>query len=380
MEYRVISSDDHVSESPGVWVDRVPASIKDKVPQIRQVDGISTWHIGDEQVFQAGYCKDEAEIELRKERGGTDRPVAARFGDWDPVERLKDYTLDGTDAGLLYPNFSRFHGDPLGQIKDLNVRLECIRAYNDWVYDEFCATDPERLFAVALMPPWDVEVAMDEAARVAKKGYKSVLFGPALDVFGYTPTWDRYWDPFYATLQDQGLILSFHQPSAATDRSYFQDPNSKFPAYMRTALNICHSHSLIYPTAELLLSGILERFSHLKVFLAEAGASWVPFTIKQADFWWVHNSRWDGNQLRMPPSHYWRRQCYIGFLTDTITPAVLREAGEDNVLWEADYLHGFTTFPNSRYYQEQSMIDITDERQKAKMLAGNFVKLFGLNS
>jgi len=373
-----ISIDDHVSEGPSIWVDRVPKSIVDRVPQIRDINGISTWFVDGDLAFQAGYASGKEEIELRLKNSGT-KGTMLRPGDWDPNERLKDYDIDGIEVALLFPNFCRFHGDPLNQIKDLDVRVECIRAYNDWLYDEFCATDAKRLKGVALLPPWDLELAMGEAVRVAKKGFKSVLWGPALDIFGYTPTWDRSWDPFYATLEDLGLILTFHQPSAATDRDYFKNPGNDIPGYIKTALNIEHTHSLIYPAAELLMSGILERFSSLQVLYAEAGASWIPFTLKQADHWWIKNSRWDENVLRMNPSEYWRRQCHSGWWSDVITPGVVRWAGEDNLMWEADYLHTLSTFPKSRQHQEESLVDITDETLREKLLRGNAAKLLGID-
>jgi predicted TIM-barrel fold metal-dependent hydrolase len=266
----------------------------------------------------------------------------------------------------------------LEQVKDLKVRLECIKAYNDWLLEEFCATNPKRLVPVALIPPWDVDLAVAETARVARKGYRAVLFGPALDIFGYKPTFDRYWDPFYTTLEEAGMILSFHQPSAAMDRAYFQDPKNPVPGAIKTALNVAHTHSLIYPTAELLLSGILERFPKLKVFLAEAGVSWIPYTLSQADYWWPRNGRWDNNELRMPPSMYWKRQCSAGFWLDYVSPTVVREVGEDNVMWEADYLHTLTTFPQSRFYQEKSLEEIKDQTLREKILWGNAEKLFAI--
>ena len=377
MEYRLISADDHVSEGPGVWVDRVPSRIKDKVPQIRDINGLSTWFIGDEQVFRAGYARDQKEIDLRNAAPRPGNEV--RPGDWDPVERLKDYDQDGVDAAVLFPNFSRFTGDPLGQIKDREVRLACIQAYNDWMVEEFCAADSKRLIPLALIPPWDVELAMGEAQRAAVKGHRGAVFGAALDVFGYTPTWDKYWDPFYATLEDLGVPLIFHQPSASLDRPIFLDPKVELPLYIRTSARIAHTHSLVYPTCELLMSGILERHPRLKVLLAESGVSWLLYTLSQCDYNYRLFSPYDDNELKMLPSDYFRRQCHAGFWSDVITPDVVEWVGEENILWEGDYLHTIATFPQSQKIISESLGKITDEAMRAKILAGNSVKLFGLN-
>ena len=34
--YRLISSDSHVNEPPGTWVDRVPAALRDRAPRIER--------------------------------------------------------------------------------------------------------------------------------------------------------------------------------------------------------------------------------------------------------------------------------------------------------------------------------------------------------
>ena len=75
-----------------------------------------------------------------------------------------------------------------------------------------------------------------------------------------------------------------------------------------------------------------------------------------------------------------RRQCHAGFWTDVITPAVVRWVGEDNVMWEADYLHTIATFPQSQKLISESLAEITDEAIRDKIVAGNCVNLFELNS
>ncbi|MQF83178.1 hypothetical protein FIM02_03340, partial [SAR202 cluster bacterium AD-802-E10_MRT_200m] len=237
MEYKVISSDDHVSEGPGTWIDRVPSKMKDKVPQVHSVDGVSTWFVDGKPTERLGPVKDAEELEIRR--------VTARFqtrpGDWDPIERLKDYTLDAVDAGVLFPNYSGFTGNPMPMIEDLNVRLECIKAYNDWLVDEFCSADPKRLVPLALIPPWDGELAVNEAIRSVKKGHKGVIFGAALDVFDYHPTWDKYWYPFYSQREELGVPLVFHQPSATMDRPSVKNPNLEIPSYIKSAISLSHA-------------------------------------------------------------------------------------------------------------------------------------------
>ena len=41
--YRLFSVDDHIVEPPGVWVDRVPAAMRERVPHVVEVDGRQMW-------------------------------------------------------------------------------------------------------------------------------------------------------------------------------------------------------------------------------------------------------------------------------------------------------------------------------------------------
>ncbi len=57
-----------------------------------------------------------------------------RTGSYEPHERLKDMDIDGVDAQVLFPNLAiaEFYN-----MKDLELQLACLHAYNDFMSD-FC--------------------------------------------------------------------------------------------------------------------------------------------------------------------------------------------------------------------------------------------------
>lgn len=393
MEYKIISTDDHLVEPPDVWTKRVPAAIKDKVPHIRDINGTPKWFVEDTQIAGVNSNAGVAHQDFGKD-GVSDSYENMRPGGYDPKARLAELDQDGVDASILFPNFGRFHGNPLESVPDLGIRLECIKAYNDWIVDEFCAADPERLIPLALIPPWDIELAKAESIRCAKKGHKGLVHGMAPDIFGYPGSWEHYWNPFWATAQDLDVPVVFHQISATMDRAIFQKGagvlggvgqmhgshrGAKIPGSMRAANIVAHVSSLINPLAELLMGGVLERFPKMKVVLAEGGVSWLPYVLNQADYVGERQKYTDGSwELTMLPSDYWKRQCASGFWSDLISPNLLEDVGEHTVMWEGDYPHGILTWPDSKTIIEQSMRRVTDEGQRHKILAANAMRMFNL--
>ena len=50
----------------------------------------------------------------------------------------------GILASLNFPSIPRFCGQLFYEAKDKELALLCVKAYNDWMIDEWCATDPGR--------------------------------------------------------------------------------------------------------------------------------------------------------------------------------------------------------------------------------------------
>src|SRR6478752_7581272 len=99
--YRLISGDGHVNEPPGLWVDRVPAAMKDRAPRIERFDDGDGWVIEgvkDPINFGMNAC---AGLEPEQMKGWV-KFEDIRHGGYEPVARLDEMDRDGVDAEMLY--------------------------------------------------------------------------------------------------------------------------------------------------------------------------------------------------------------------------------------------------------------------------------------
>src|SRR5437762_12827265 len=53
--------------------------------------------------------------------------------------------------------------------------------------------------------------------------------------------------------------------------------------------------------AQLVLSGVFERYPRLKVFFAETRLGWVPFWLEHMDLWYKRHVGWAEEQLGFKP-------------------------------------------------------------------------------
>src|SRR5437764_756478 len=87
-------------------------------------------------------------------------------GCYDPRERIKDMDIDGVDAQVTFPTLPGLAGAAFIEIQDRPYALALMRAYNDWLVDEWQAADPERIIGAGILPLWDLPAAAEELRRV----------------------------------------------------------------------------------------------------------------------------------------------------------------------------------------------------------------------
>ena len=149
---KLFSADDHIIEPPGVWQDRVPARFRDAAPHVIEEDGREHWVYEDVKAETMGL---NAVVGKSRDQYNPDpiRFADMRPGCYDPVERAKDMLADGIYASVLFPTLPRFAGTLFPTFKDKALADVCVRAYNDFVIEEWCPAGPPGMFVPTIISP-----------------------------------------------------------------------------------------------------------------------------------------------------------------------------------------------------------------------------------
>ena len=61
-------------------------------------------------------------------------------------------TMNWVDASLSFPTFPRFCGQTFLEREDKELADLCVKAYNDWMVDEWCGDSRGRLIPLTIVP------------------------------------------------------------------------------------------------------------------------------------------------------------------------------------------------------------------------------------
>jgi predicted TIM-barrel fold metal-dependent hydrolase len=367
-DVRAVSVDDHIIEPPGLWQDRLPERYRADGPHVVDLDdGTQAW-VYEDQVIRTVRGNTRTRPGFEHDPNGWARFDEMRPGCYDPKARLADMDADGVWAQLGFPDFCRFAGHRFLTGHDPRLARLCVQAYNDFVVDEWCRADPERLIPLAIVPWWDVPAAVDEVGRMRDRGARAVAFSENPTTLGLPSVYTDHWEPLWAAIADAGLVVCLHIGSSSKLlRSSDDAPPS-------VALTYVGANSMI-ACGDWLFSGILERHPRLRVAFSEGGAGWVPYVLERADQ--VFAEFVEVLPATRPPRELFAEHMYVCMLEDTTALAALDVIPVDNIMWESDYPHESGTFPNSRARLETSLAGVPGDIA-VKIAAGNARRLFGL--
>ncbi|HEY6532502.1 MAG TPA: amidohydrolase family protein [Acidimicrobiales bacterium] len=339
----LVSIDDHFIEPPDMFENHVPAKWRDQVPKVvRNAQGVDEW------VFQGEATSTPfgmaATVGWPREEWGFNPGayVELRPGTFDVHARVADMNANGVLASMNFPTMAGWNARTFAEGPNKELGLVMLRGYNDWVIDEWCAAYPGRFIPLGIVPMWDVELAVDEIHRIAKKGCRSVSFLETPHVQGYPSFLSGYWDPMFQALSDENMVLSLHIGAG------FGVINRPEEAPIDHLMVLACQISAI--TAQDLLFGpTLRRFPDLKVALSEGGIGWIPFYFDRIDRHfenqkWLHDAEDFGGKT---PSEVFRDHILACFITDPSGLELRKRIGIDIIAWECDYPHTDTTWPES---------------------------------
>jgi uncharacterized protein len=172
----LISSDGHLEVLPERWTGRMPVRYRDKAPRtIKMPDG------GDALLVEGQEPRPVPFLDLRAGRSNeTWQPfgvtVADTAGVGPPEQRIAEQDQDGLEAEVLFPNMQM--GPRLWRTMsdDLAYRA-AVRAYNDWLGEEYCAVSRDRLIGLGVIPWTNLDDAVAELEHCATLGLRGVTLG-----------------------------------------------------------------------------------------------------------------------------------------------------------------------------------------------------------
>lgn len=336
----VVDADGHVLEPMSLWDRHLDPRHREYKPCIVHNDwGLDTVYVGAQEIVTAplgllgtpGSHMDEADP--AKKIPWED----AQRGGFDPVERLRDMDLEGIDVAVLYPSL----GLNFWAINDPAAAVALARAYNNWLA-EYCAANPRRLFGAAMLPFQDPDAAVAELRRARQElGFPAAFVRP-------NPCCGRHigdpaFEPVWAAAEELGVTIGIHEGSSNVIPTLGVD--RLFNPLLLHAMS--HAFEQMLACATLMVTGTLERHPELRVVFLESGGGWAPYWLWRLDEQ-VHGFGRYAPEMKLLPSEYFQRQCWISFEGDEATlPALLPHVGETRIVWGSDYPHHDATFPGA---------------------------------
>jgi uncharacterized protein len=375
-EFSLIDVDAHVTEAADTWTSRTAAKHRDRVPQVRRVDGQDVWFIDGQIASPVGPTAP----------AGWRDPVPAMpqtYDDllpaaYDAKARLALLDEVGIWAQLLYPNVGGFGGQRFLRLQDRSLMYECVRAYNDWLL-EWASADPHRLIPVAALPFWDVDDCVREVQRCAELGFRAVLFTGEPHRFDLPYLGDRYWDPLWSAVQEHRLPVNLHVGGGEFNWDLRRTRERGFAeAFALEGLALFHKNG--QQVCDVLLSGILPRFPGLRVVSVESGIGWLPFALEAIDYQFVEGG---GTRTRPEfdrmPSEYFADQVSITFWFErkAIQDCIGRSIPVGNVMFETDFPHPTCLYGDVHQRLDETFAGI-DHAIRRRLVWENAVELYRL--
>ncbi|MGH7767257.1 MAG: amidohydrolase family protein [Candidatus Binatia bacterium] len=371
LKYGLISVDDHVQEPPDLWTSRLSKSKwGDRIPRLeRAADGTEHWIVDGQTVLDGRAANAGALMADRNREPARwqEVPPAAYL----PSERLKAMDASGVDCSVLYPTAAGLAGEVFGRLKDPELELACVQAYNDWLIDEW-ASASERFIPQCLVPIWPAEATVAEIHRAVAKGHRGVVF-PSLPMHlrDVPHVSGPEYDPVWTVCEELQVPLCLH--AGASPELQYVPPKGLDPVLTQALDAVTRPVASVFVISLFSFSRVLLRHPRLRVVLAESALSWGMLYLEWADHQFDHDGlAREGYELK--PSQIFRRQCCFTSWYDQVAPFA-DYVGAENILWAAKFPLATSSWPRTKETVERCMQGVPPETRE-KVLWKNAAKLY----
>jgi predicted TIM-barrel fold metal-dependent hydrolase len=359
--YTVISVDDHLVEPRHLFEGRVPAHLADRAPYVRTTSkGNEIWVFDGQAYPQVG-------LNAVVGRSRDDSPMEpVRFdqmrpGCFDPDARVRDMDLAGIWASVNFPSqITGFCGAVYSGCSSAEVGLACVRAWNDWIFEEWLTPHRDRFVGLGITFLADPEAGAAEIRRNAGRGFTAVSLPEQPHRLGYPSLHSGWWDPVLAACAETGTVICLHVGSSGMMDLAIDGPLVEVAATLFSSMSLT-------ACVDWLWSGVALRFADLRIAMSEGGIGWVPMLADRLDYIYDrsgHGRRgWPSNVLT--PTEVLLRNFWFCSLDDPSIWPIRDRIGVDHIMVEVDYPHADSTWPDTQALLGERLagLPVADQRR-----------------
>jgi len=305
--------------------------------------------------------------------------ASAEARHWDPTSQREAMDAEGIDIAVLFPTRGLF---VLGLDTQQQMGVDGLepdfaaaiaRAYNDWMAD-FCKDHRERMYGCGMVAPHHVPSAVAETRRcVEQLGFKAVFLAPGM--VNRKPWHHADYDPLWAECERLNIPICFHGGG-----QNFLKPD--FSLEVLDKLMMWHTFSqplgIMTALVSLTAGGVFERFPRLRAGLLEGNCSWAPWLLYRLDEHYEWLGRFEAPELRMKPSEYFVRNCFLAVEADEErVDQYVATFGDNNLVYSTDYPHADSKYPHA--VEAFTHLPLSETSQR-KILWDNFSRLYDIKA
>jgi len=220
-----------------------------------------------------------------------------------------------------------------------------------------------------ISPLWDPSLAAQEIHRCADRGARALSFPENTVPLGLPSYWTDHWDPVWRACEERDIVLCLHiGTSGQTPR-----PSPEGPEVLGFSLLQVGS---MMSSVNLMMSPVCRKFPGLSFVFSEGGIGWLPNVLERADRMWRRHQVYAGLDDVLPSEVYWRNM-YLCMIEEPVCLSYRDDIGVDHIMWECDYPHTDTTWPESQATAAEVFKSAgCDEDEIAAITHGNAERVF----
>ena len=360
VKYTLLSVDDHLVEPPETFEGRIPGKWKDQAPRVVETEeGHQVWVFEETPYFQVGFMcvagRPREDHRFEPARFDEVRPGCYRIDD-----RIKDMDIGGIWASVNFPSgVTGFGGTLFSEAKDQDLGLACVRAWNDWLFEEWHSPYPDRIVPLGITFLTDPEKGAEEIRRNARRGFKAVTMPEQPHRQGLPSVFDEYWEPIIRACAETETVINLHIGSSGFAEMPAGAPILELGATLFGPMAVTSC-------AEWLWSGWPVRYPELKIAMSEGGIGWVASLIDRVDNIMTRSGYGQGwPDKKNSPSDVLRRNFWFCMIDDPSTISTRHTIGVENIVFESDYPHGDGTWPDTQRVMEKVLGDLPVDEIRA---------------